>query len=367
MALSVVPAAAEQSPRRGTDGLAVTIAQGWGALAKGDMANAAVAAERAVAAAPRSAAALALLVEVEIARSGPLAGLNAYERWMGTKKVDAPHVLRRVATEYLQVAVRQREGGSARVEALKALVADGDPTAAASLAAAAPNEGVVETRLLAALGDQRAVKTLIGQLETHPDKQGTIKALIDSKSELAIPPLKQILASGKDDDRAAAADALGKLGATDAIESIKPLLNQPNFVVRMSAAAALYRLGDNTGASFLEQLLASEHPAVRLGAAEAMSARPGGSWLEVAKALTSSTDQAVQLGAARLVAPYDRELAESVLRRLGQSDNPAIREEAARVLADDVANDFATLRRLLRSSDGGTTVRAADRILELTR
>jgi HEAT repeat protein len=361
------PMAAQSGTPKPADGRAVALAQGWAAFAKGDLKEAASAGRRALADAPSSAAALALVVEVEIAGGGPRAGLDAYERWLGAKKVDAAYVLRRIANEYLQVAVRQRNGGAARLEALKALVADGDPAAVSSLANAAPNEAPTETRLLAALGDERAVRTLIAQLQTHPDKLGTIKALVDSGSTLAVPALMDVLASGRDDDRAAAVDALGRLGARQAIDRIKPLLEHPNFTVRMTAAASLYRLGDNTGAQLLEQLLASEHSAVRLSAAEALSVRPEGAWLDVARVLTSDPDQAVQLGAARLVAPYDRELADRTLRQLGQSDNPAVREEAGRMFADRVANDFATLRALLRSPDAGTSVRAAGRILELTR
>ncbi len=365
--LLAVPVAAQPAPPKAADGLAIALSDGWAALVKGDQTQAAAAARRAVAEAPRSAAALALAVEVEIVGRGPLASLNAYEQWMGTKRVDEAYVLRRVATAYLQVAVRQRNTGTARIEALKALVADGDPAAVASLSGAAANAGVLETRLMAALGDERAVRTLTSQLQSQPDKLGTIKALVDSGSTLAVPPLLEMLAAGRDDERAAAADGLSRLGAQQAVDRIKPLLESPNFTVRMTAAAALYRLGDNTGAPLLDQLLTSEHPAVRLGAAEALSVRPGGAWLDVARVLTSDSDQAVQLGAARLVAPYDRELAESVLERLGQSENLAIREEAGRVLADRVANDFATLRKLLRSPDGGTSVHAAGRILELTR
>jgi hypothetical protein len=83
--------------------------------------------------------------------------------------------------------------------------------------------------------------------------------------------------------------------------------------------------------------------------------------------LTSDPDQAVQLGAARLVAPFDQALAEAVLGRLGQSENLAIREESGRVLAGSVVSDFAALRRLLRSQDSGTSVRAAGRLLDLVR
>jgi HEAT repeat protein len=360
------PALAQAAQQKASDGHAIALAQGWAAFAKGDLKEAKSAAVRAMTEAPRSPDAVALAVEVEIAGGGARAGLDIYERWLGARRVDAAYVLRRIASAHLQGAVRRRSG-PARLEALKALVADGDPLAVASLAEAASTGGVVETRLLAAQGDVNAVKALINQLQTHPDKLSTIKALVDSGSKLAVPPLMDMLSSGRDDDRAAAADALGRLGAAQAVERIKPLLNHPNFTVRMTAAASLYRLGDNTGAQLLEQLLASEHSAVRLSAAEALSVRPDGSWLAVARSLTSDPDQAVQLGAARLVAAHDRDLAEQVLTRLGQSDNLAVREEAARILADQVANDFATLRKLLRSPDDGTSVRAASRILELTR
>jgi HEAT repeat protein len=364
--LLAVPAWA-QSTAKATDAPASTLAQGWGALAKGDLTAASAAAERAIAETPLHPAPAALVVEIGIVRDGWSGGLTAYERWLGSRKVDAPYILRRVATAHLQEVVRQRTAGAARLDALKALVADGDPIATASLAAAGDNAGPAETHLMASLGNDRAVRTLIRQLDETSSKAATIKALAESGSPLAVKPLMQLLSSAKDDDRAAAADALARLGAEQAIDRIKPLFSESNFTVRTTAAAALYRLGDNTGAAFLEELLASEHAAVRLSAAEALSVRPGGSWLSVARTLTSDPDEAVQLGAARLVAPYDRQLAESVLSRLGQSGNLAIREEAGRTVAQQVANDFASLRRLLRSTDGRTSVSAAARILELTR
>jgi HEAT repeat protein len=98
-----------------------------------------------------------------------------------------------------------------------------------------------------------------------------------------------------------------------------------------------------------------------------MAVRPPASWLSVVRALTAESDPSIQLGAARLIAPYDPELAASVLERLSGSDNPAIREEAARVFVQRVAGDFPELRRYLRSSDPLAAVRAAARIIELTR
>jgi HEAT repeat protein len=362
----ILPAAA-QPARSQADTYVAAIAEGWAALSKGDTAGAAAAARRALAESPRGVAAVTLSVEVEIQRAGAVAGLDAYESWMGAAKVDAPYVIRRVATAFLHEIIRQRTAGASRLEALRALAADQDPAALASLRQAGGTAGVAETRMMAALGDERAIRRLITQLQSHPDTLGTIKALVDSRSALAVSPLVALLGSDNDDHRAAAADALGRLGAHDAVERIRPLLKEPNFVVRMAAAGALYRLGDDSGAVFLDGLLASEHPAVRLSAAEALSARPGGAWLDVARQLASESDEVVRLGAARLLAAHDRELAERVLDGLQASDNPAIREEAARTMADRVATDFRSLRRLLRSSDPGAVVRGAARILELTR
>jgi HEAT repeat protein len=136
----------------------------------------------------------------------------------------------------------------------------------------------------------------------------------------------------------------------------------------MAAASALYRLRDDSGLNLLEELLASDHAAVRLGAADAMSAQPPSpSWLSVVRALANDPDTTVQLRAARLIAPYDPQLAATVLERLRGAENPAIREEAGRTFVHRVAADFASLRRYLRSPDPLTTVRAASRILELTR
>jgi HEAT repeat protein len=356
-----------RSPQGNAKAPSTTLAEGWAALAKGEVDRAAAAADRAIAETPLDPSPAALAVEVELARGGAAAALNRYERWLGGRKVDAPYVLRAIATAHLQEVIRRQDAGAARIDALKALVADGDPVAAATLAAAGDNVGPAELQMMASLGDQRAVRNLIRQLNSTPSKDAVIRALADSGSPLAIDPLMALLAKGKDDDRAAAALALARLGAEQAIDRIRPLFNEQNFVLRMAAASALYRLGDNTGAGFLEQLLTSEYSHVKLGAVEALSVRPGGAWQAVARALTSDPDESVQLGAARVIAPYDRELAESVLNRLSRSENLAIREEAGRTIAEKVANDFATLRRLLRSSDRRTSVRAGGRILELTR
>jgi HEAT repeat protein len=183
-------------------------------------------------------------VEVEIAAGRqPVAGLDAYERWLGQRVVEAPYLLRRVAQAHLQRVVGQAQHPG-RFDAARLLAENGEPGLAEALPAPA-NGAPADARLLAAAGDERGVKALIAQLQAPGGSQlGTIHALAHSGSRLAIPPLMRVLDDHRMDHRAAAADALGRLGASEAIPRLKPMLEDPAFPIRMSAASALYRLDD---------------------------------------------------------------------------------------------------------------------------
>lgn len=343
------------------------LARGWAALAQDDLTIAGTLAAEALRASPSSAAALALVVEVELRRGGVRGALESYERWLGARKLDEAYVLRRIAEAHLREAARP-QNASVRLEALKALAADGDVAAVQLLADLAAKGGAAETRLLASLGDERGVKALVAQLQSWPSgKAPIVNALVESRSQLAVTPLVQLLGDMREEHRALAAEALGRLGARDAVDRLKPLLQDASLAVRIATAGALYRLEDYSGLPLLQQVLNSDHAAVRLGAAEAMANGQDQTWLGVARELVRDPDPAVRLGAARLLAPYERELAATTLAQLQQDGNLAIREEAGRVIAKHIAGDFATLRRLLRSADPMTAVRAADRVLELTR
>jgi hypothetical protein len=71
--------------------------------------------------------------------------------------------------------------------------------------------------------------------------------------------------------------------------------------------------------------------------------------------------------AAKLIAPYDQPLAKAVLDGLMRDSNVSIRDAASGVLVERVVADVATLRALLRSDGVAVRVKAAGRILELTR
>ena len=263
---------------------------------------------------------------------------------------------------------RQKPVTASRIDALAALAADGDQDAATTLDQAMSTQGFAETRVLAAMGSTKAVKALIAQLDSMPgSKTPIINALGASGNKLAVPPLKALLADPNDLNRAAAAEALGQLGATETIRDLVPLLKDQVFTVKLKAAGALYRLNDPSGMSLLMELTGSEHAAIRIAAAAELAAQPDANWQSLVRGLATDPDPMVRLEAARLIAPYDQQLAINTLDGLMRDGNMAIRESASGVFVDRVAGDFAALRALLRSGDVAVRVKAASRILELTR
>jgi HEAT repeat protein len=345
------------------------LAQGWALLAKGDAVQAGVIAARGLAEYPHSTALLALAVDADVVRAGWQAGLETYERWLGPKRLDNAHALRRIATAALMEASTTKAHARARLEALRALASDGDRAAAARLEAAASERSFGESRVLAESGNEQAIKILLAQLQQAPGstKTSIIDALARSGSTLPVPALQSLLADPDDLTRASAAAALGQLEARSAIPQLQPLLKDPVFAVRMKAAGALFRLNDSSGLSLLLELANSEHATIRVAAAKELAPQPDAAWQSMVRGLAADPDPLVRLEAARLIAPYDQPLASSVLDGLMRHENIGIREAASTAVADQVASDFDTLRRMLRTDDLLVRVKAAGRILELTR
>jgi HEAT repeat protein len=368
LCVAALPAAAVPQTRAPASGEWALLADGWARLAKGDAAGAALIASQALAREPLSAAALVLAVDADLARGGSSAALTTYEKWLGARRLDDPYALRRVARALLVESSGKQPNLTARLEALRALAADGDRDAAATLEQAALAGSFGDARALALAGDERGVKLLIADLESMPGgKSALISALADSGSKLAAPHLTALLSDPNDANRAAAADALGRLEATDAIPQLRALLKDQFFSVRLKAAGALYRLNDSSGLALLTDISQSEYAAIRVAAAREMASQPDAFWQSQVRTLTNDPDPVVRLEAAKLIAPYDQPLAKTVLDGLMRDSNVGIREAASGVLVERVAADIATLRTLLRSEDVLVRVRAAGRIVDLTR
>lgn len=372
VAILVAPARAQnntQQPPVVTSQEALMLAQGWGYLSTGDAARAATVAGQLLTQFPLSEAGVALAIEAELPRSGWLSALGVYEQWLGARRLDSGYALRRVARGCLRDALRSVD---TRPTALEALVADGDPEATAQAMTASASGRFVDTQALAVAGNEQAIKALIAQLESLPGGKGPIiAALARTHSRLAIPPLVKLLDDPNDLTQASAIDGLGQLGAVEAINKIRPFLDdkKPPYV-RYATAKALGRLGDASGTMFLRTELdkSTNASATRIAAAAGLAAiGPDTGWVDTARALLNDADPTVRAEAARILAPYDNATAKAHLTALLDDPNPAIRQLAAMTMAKDVANDFATLRGLLRSNDAEARTRAAARILELTR
>jgi HEAT repeat protein len=375
LALFVASTAAAQSPA-GSRGKAaprpsaapldeaVLLTNGWALLSQGLVDDAYRKAAEILARYPRSASALSFGVEAAIVRGGAANGLAQYEQWLGSRPLEEPSVLRRVATAVLQEAAAQRGDEAARLEALKALAEDGQQAAVEALEASPLPSN---TRTLAALGNAAAVKDLTGQLEAgNADKARIVEALGRSGRRSAASAVAAQATDSRDEVRAAVADALASLQADSEIDVLKSLLNDSSEFVRVHAARALFRMGDMSGLSLLQQLASGDAPSGRLVAAEAMSTAPDVSWLASLRDLTSSSEPDIRVQAARLLAPQDPDTARRVLESASTDSNIAIREMANRALPD-VLTDLTALRRLLHGDDPTAKVQTAARILELTR
>jgi len=341
---------------------AAAMAQYWTLIAQGRFDEAARTVGSVPGRYPRSVAALSVAIEVEIATAGASGALKAYEAWLGGRTTEEPGVLRRVARAFLYEWARQTSDASVRSEALIALARDGDAEAQAVIAAGASDLAQAK------LGNTAALDRLSTRLKSAQGlKLREIQALAETASARAVAPLVGVLTDAQPENRAAAAEALGRIGSAEAVEPLRPLLQDPHGVVRISAAGALFRLGDPSGASLLEELAASEHATERRSAAMLMAGHPDEAWKALVRGLASDPDPSIQLEAAQLMAPHDPQFARTIFERLSNDSNLAIREAAGLAIAGAPGATLTDLRRILRNGGGRLNVRAADRVLALTR
>ena len=347
---------------------ATALANGWALLTQGNHAEAAQMAAQVLARNPRSIPALSLAIEVDIARAGSATALLAYESWLGARTLEEPGILRRIARATLQEFARQDRDVAARAESLKALAADGDQDAVALITAAAAGGGENDTRMLAALGNPEAVNRVAAQLKASQGlKLREIRVLAESRSPSAVTALVPVLTDPMPQNRAEAADALGKSGRPDMIPHLKALLKDPHGQVRLAASGALFRLGDSSGEALLREMAASKNVAERRAAAMLMSSRPDEAWKSLVRSLATAPDPTTRLEAAKLLAEHDPEFAISIFNTLRRDENLAIREEADLALAQSPVSGFHVLRQYLRTATGLVKVRAAVRLLVMTR
>ncbi|NQW04175.1 MAG: HEAT repeat domain-containing protein [Acidobacteria bacterium] len=372
VAFSVDVAAQDPDPTVGEAAIpvaeAAAIAQYWVLMAEGRYDEAALTVGQLLSRYPRNIAVLSLLIEVDIAHGGATAALTSYEAWLGTRTMEEPGVVRRVARAMLYEWSRQATNGGVQSEALQALVQDGEADAVAVASAIVQRGDEAGVRMGVRLADSQSVAVVADRIRTTRGlKLRDIQLLSESHSQDAVSVLIEVLADPQPENRTAAADALGKIGGAQAEGALRPVLSDPHGGVRTSAAAALFRLGNFSGANILNELAASDSPAIRRTAAMFMASQPDEAWKTLVRNLLQEPDPVIRLDAARLIAPHDPELARAVLEQLSADPNLAIREETELVVAEIGGATLADLRALLRLGQPLARVRAARRILEITR
>ena len=230
------------------------------------------------------------VVDATIASAGATAALGQVQAWLGSRPLDEPLVVRRIAHAMLWEEGSQQQDALARMEALRALAGDGDQAAASELARAVSPADGAQSRAAAATGNARAVPSLIDELNNPGSPVTTINALGASGSPQAIPPLEGLLKDDRIEVRAAAAEALGRIGSRDVVTQVKPMLSDHNVFVRTKAAEALLRLDDESGLAMLEQMLQDPDSEIRLSAAEALASRADSAWQSAVYQLLQDED-----------------------------------------------------------------------------
>jgi len=341
------------------------LARGWTALSSGQLAAASAAADEVLAARPRDHAALSLKIEA-LSAGDALKGLDAYERWLGSRTSEDPGLLEPVARGVLR-ELSASSDQIVRIEALKQLAACGIGSARQALETVAPGN-VAADAALAALGDSNAVERLKTAVAAPAGGNTSVLAkALGSAGPVGLPALLSLLKSPDIATRVAAASALGKMRAEPARAPLQGALTDSDPVVRASAAVALARLGDVGGQTLVDQMLNSDVADLRLLAAEAWDGEPG-PWVAAIRPLLDNRDGLIRFHAAGLIAPVDPEAARQVLNE-GLSDiNPVVRAEAARLVADAADTrpevlDLARLRQLLRGPEPTLRLPAATAIL----
>ena len=351
-------------PLNAVNSEAAGLMQGWALMAQGQSGLAESHARTILKSSPRSVPAIVLAIEAGIATNGAPSGLDYYEQWIGTRTLEEPALLRRVALGFLK-GEAEREDSPVRLDALKVLAGDGG----SSPALRSIKDGPGAIRLRAALGDEGAVRTVIDELNSGAtNKLAAIDALAQSGTSQALPVLVNQLKDPRPEVRAAAAEGLGRLGAQGGLAALRTThqSDQSPFV-RTKAAAALLKLNDTSGLAMLRELLVSDAPENRLAGAEALADAPDGTWTDVVRGLAQAGEPTIRLAAARLIAATDPALARAVADALAADTNLAVRELATRAQAELGGRDLSRLRPLLRSSDALTRVKAAGGILAATR
>ena len=347
---------------------AAEVATFWVQIAAGKAAEVASRARQLLEKYPRSAAVLSVVIETDIVTGSASRALTTYDAWLRGRLVEEPLIIRRMARALLFEFGRHDGDRLAQSEALLALVDDGEPVAREMLTTMAQSGGETGLRSASRLQDPSAISQIAQRMTaTKGDKTRDIDLLKATKSPLAVPPLIATLADPEPRHRAMAAMALAEFTGANVTSALLPLLNDQDGTVRTAVAGALLKHGNFAGLALLEDHAGRPEVTFRLAAARLLAPRPDDRWMGLVRGLLAEHDSVARLEAAQLIAPHDAAAARQTLMDLGNDPNPEIREDAEVARAELPGATLTELRVLMRDGKTRGRVRAAARVLEITR
>lgn len=159
---------------------------------------------------------------------------------------------------------------------------------------------------------------------------GCIQDSPPPSKERAISLLRELLHDERPEMRRTAAESLGKIGDRGSIDSILPLVQDPEEAVRQAAVTAMGRVrpaATDMIVALLAQALGDPVESVRQAAVVAIGEiEPGPRLLEPIVGLLRSADAAIRKAAARALLQIDSSQSISSLIAAGQDSDPDVRQ-----------------------------------------
>jgi HEAT repeat protein len=221
---------------------------------------------------------------------------------------------------------------------------------------------------LARLGDPAALKEIEQRLESRAPgaRAAALRLLADVAPERAKALVRRMVEDQDPFVRLTAIETAGEVGATAVRDRLRALLGTPDLLTRLTAAVALKRLGAAEGDALLAESLQSDLPDARLLAAMAF-VQSRGPWMESVRPLLADPNGLNSLRAAALLAPYEPSGITRVLFTALEDANPTIRDEAARILTGMPGTDPAAFRLMLADASPWVRLRGALGLAPATR
>lgn len=197
---------------------------------------------------------------------------------------------------------------------------------------------------------------------------GCIQDSPPPSKERAVSLLLELLHDDRPEMRRTAAESLGKIGDRESIDSILPLVQDPDEAVREASVTAMGRIrppATDTIVALLAQALKDPVESIRQAAVVAIGEiEPGPRLLEPIVGLLRSSDAAIRNAAVRALLQIDSSQSVSSLIAAGQDSDPEVRQGIVAAVGEwgGVAVSPWLRERLAHDSSPGVRTEAAYRL-----